>query len=191
MRTLLFVGLMLGLVLAGAGCDSRPAGGSGSIADGDLLNWDALMPADWQPEDALKTLEAAGIDEMDDEDPRAIALMEALKAEWAKAPTVPQLDGRRLRLSGFVMPLSAGGEAMERFLLVPYLGACVHVPPPPANQTILVVMPVGEPYRGGPYDTLWVTGTIRVQTSRTDTAVAGYRLDAERVDAYKGDIEAQ
>ncbi|WP_245232488.1 DUF3299 domain-containing protein [Thiorhodococcus minor] len=78
---------------------------------------------------------------------------------------------------------------MPGFLLVPYFGACIHTPPPPASQTVYVVMPAGEPYQGGLFDTVWVTGTIHALTDRSALAAAGYRIDAERVTPYEGELE--
>ncbi|WP_240905878.1 DUF3299 domain-containing protein [Thiorhodococcus mannitoliphagus] len=170
-----------------AGCGAGPS--SESATDAEVINWDILMPPDWQPEDFLKGLEAEGIDEMGDEDPRAIALMDQLKAEWAKAPLVAEVDGRRVRLVGFVVPVELGVLEMPAFLLVPYFGACIHTPPPPVNQTIYVVMPQGEVYPGALFDTVWVTGTIHVLTNRSPLAAAGYRIDAERVEPYEGELE--
>lgn len=159
------------------------------VTDAEVINWDVLMPRDWSPESYLNWLEAEGIDALGDEDPRAIALMEQLTAEWAKAPLVDEIDGRRVRLPGFVVPVEWSEQEMWGFLLVPYFGACIHTPPPPANQTIYVVMPEGEVYKGGLFDTVWVTGTIHALTDRSARAAAGYRIDAERVAPYEGELE--
>ena len=181
-------GLLLTVLAAlGAGCDSRQD--ADPVAEAEPIDWDALMPADWQPEDYLETLAAEGIDALGDAEPRAIELMDQLLGAWAKAPVVAELDGRRVRLPGFVVPLEWAAEEMASFLLVPYFGACIHVPPPPANQTVYVVMPPDRPYRGGLYETLWVTGTLRVLYSESALAIAGYRLDAEGVAPYAVELE--
>ncbi|NEV63419.1 DUF3299 domain-containing protein [Thiorhodococcus minor] len=153
------------VVLLLAGCDARQP--TEPFTDAEVINWDVLMPPDWSPESYLKQLEAEGIDALGDEDPRAIALLDQLKAEWAKAPLVDGIDGRRVRLPGFVVPVEWGEQEMPGFLLVPYFGACIHTPPPPASQTVYVVMPAGEPYQGGLFDTVWVTGTIHALTDRS------------------------
>jgi hypothetical protein len=60
---------------------------------------------------------------------------EALKrilAEWDRAPVVEEFDGQLVRIPGFVVPLESDGKTISEFLLVPYFGACVHVPPPPS-----------------------------------------------------------
>ncbi len=49
------------------------------------------------------------------------------------------LEGATVRLPGFIVPLEAvkSGDVSE-FLLVPYFGSCIHVPPPPPNQIVYV-----------------------------------------------------
>lgn len=146
------------------------------------LNWDALIPEDWRPDKLMADYDAQGLS---DDDPRAQELMDKLKALWDEAPVVPELDGRRVRLPGFVVPLEVEPEAIAEFLLVPYYGACIHVPPPPANQTVYVVTAGDRPYRGKLFDTVWVTGTLRVEQSSSELAEAGYRLEATAVEPYE------
>jgi uncharacterized protein len=85
--------------------------------------------------------------------------------------------------------LELDAKRMSEFLLVPYYGACIHVPPPPANQTIHVVAPAGLEYGGELFDTVWVTGTIRVMRSSSDLAEAGYRIDVSEIEPYLGEVE--
>ncbi len=175
--------LALTLTLA-AGPLSSTVAGDGPRAAGTAqeLNWDALIPEDWRPDKLMEDYDAQGLS---DDDPRAQELMEKLKALWDEAPVVPDLDGRRVRLPGFVVPLEVEPEAIAEFLLVPYYGACIHVPPPPANQTVYVVTAEGRPYHGKLFDTVWVTGTLRVEQSSSELAEAGYRLDATAVEPYE------
>ncbi|MEY6432602.1 DUF3299 domain-containing protein [Thioalkalicoccus limnaeus] len=183
-RLLLFAATLLML----AACGDRDGGqmGRGEPA-GDIdetvetIDWDALIPEDWRPETLFAGYD---IDEIDDEDPLAQTLMDKLLALWREAPIVPELDGRRIRLPGFVVPLEGDGVRIWEFLLVPYFGACIHVPPPPANQTVHVVTEPERGYRGALFDTVWVAGTIRVVTGATELAEAGYRIDAMRVTPY-------
>ena len=55
------------------------------------------------------------------------------------APVVDTFDGKRVKIPGFVVPLEGTAELTTEFLLVPYFGACIHVPPPPSNQIVYVV----------------------------------------------------
>ncbi len=95
--------------------------------------------------------------------------------------TVPALDGKRLRLGGYPVPLETDAKGRNTlFFLVPYPGACIHVPPPPPNQIVLVRYPRGIPLKDL-YEPLWVSGTLKVETVSNDLADAAYALDAQQV----------
>jgi len=167
---------------AGAGpLAETPASGEaqGAVVE---LEWDTLIPEDWAPEKLLSEYNA---DELSDDDPRAQELMEKLQALWSEAPVVPELDGMRVRLPGFVVPLEMDTDTIGEFLLVPYYGACIHVPPPPANQTVHVVTAEGAAYAGKLFDTVWVTGTLGVEHLSSDLAEAGYSIRDARVEPYE------
>ena len=85
-----------------------------------------------------------------------------------------------LILAGCVVSLLA-----SVLLLVPYYGACIHVPPPPANQTVHVVTDKDGAYEGKLFDTVWVTGKISVVSLSIDLGDAGYRIDATHVEPYE------
>jgi len=146
------------------------------------LEWDDLIPADWQPDKLLAEYDA---DNLDDDDPRAQELMDKLKALWAEAPVVEGLDGHRVKLPGFVVPLTTDATEIPEFLLVPYFGACIHVPPPPANQTVHVVTVDGAPFRGELFDTVWVTGTLQVKHTSSEVGDAGYTIQADKIEPYE------
>src|SRR5688572_7078986 len=55
-----------------------------------------------------------------------------------RTDTLKALDGKRIRMPGFIVPLDDADEEGAEFLLVPYYGACVHTPPPPPNQMAFV-----------------------------------------------------
>ena len=155
----------------GAPARRAPPAGPSALA---RLEWKDLVPAGWQPDDPLEGHDVAALG---DDDPRARALMARLKAVWAEAPVVDALDGRRVTLSGFVLPLASGASEMPEFLLVPYFGACIHVPPPPANQTVRVVMADGAPYHGEQFDSVQVEGRLRVAPFHNALGDAGYRIE--------------
>ncbi len=174
------------------GCDEESVGPESGAADAvqaEQIDWDRLIPVDWQPETLLEGFDLDAVDGMDDDDPRAVELMDKLTQLWADAPVVQELDGLNVRLPGFVVPLEMDARTMSEFLLVPYYGACIHVPPPPANQTIHVVAPEGREYVGELFDTVWVTGTLRVVRSSSDLAEAGYRIDVTEIEPYDGEVE--
>lgn len=146
------------------------------------LDWDSLIPAGWRPDKLMADYNAANLS---DDDPRAKELMEKLKTFWKEAPVVKDLNGKQVKLPGFVVPLEMDTKTIGEFLLVPYYGACIHVPPPPSNQTVHVVTQTSKPYIGKLFDTVWVTGTLKVQPLSSELADAGYRIDATKVEPYE------
>lgn len=145
------------------------------------ISWDDLMPKDWDPMAAFKGLD---LGKLQDSDPRAIEALAKARAEWDKAPVEPGLNGRRVRLPGFVVPLERQGDLVSEFLLVPYFGACVHVPPPPSNQVVHVVLK--QPVKGmRSMETFWVNGTLTLQGGDSGLGIYAYRIAAERVEPYR------
>lgn len=97
------------------------------------------------------------------------------------ARTVAAFDGREIRLGGYPVPLETTPDGrFQTFFLVPYPGACIHVPPPPPNQIVLVRYPRGIAI-DDLYAPLWVSGTLRVETVSNQLADAAYALDAASV----------
>jgi hypothetical protein len=94
---------------------------------------------------------------------------------------VAELNGKRVRIGGYVVPLDFESTKIKEFLLVPFVGACIHVPPPPANQIVYVKVDEGFEV-AGQFDPVWVTGTMKTETAFTGLADAGYTIDAESVD---------
>ncbi|CDF94745.1 MULTISPECIES: DUF3299 domain-containing protein [unclassified Pseudomonas] len=109
----------------------------------------------------------------------------AAKQDLPDAPVVKALDGQQIRLPGYIVPLEVSEEGRTTdFLLVPYFGACIHVPPPPSNQIVHVKSEVGvkldELYQ--PY---WVEGPMQVKPSTSELADAGYQMEAEKIYVYE------
>lgn len=96
-----------------------------------------------------------------------------------------EFDGSRIRLPGFIVPLEFDDEMnISEFFLVPYFGACIHLPPPPPNQIIFVDYPEGLQL-DALYNPFWVTGTLKVERVENDTALAVYAMEAEAVVEYQ------
>jgi len=153
-----------------------------SLDGAEEIEWDTLIPDDYRPD---KIMEKYDIDNLADDDPRAAELQQELQALWDQAPVRPELDQRRIKLPGFVVPVETDAEESTGFLLVPYYGACIHVPPPPANQTVYVVTEKGKGTRPKVFDVVWVTGDLSVQRIDNDVAEAGYTLYASNVEPYE------
>ncbi len=93
------------------------------------------------------------------------------------------LDGRQIRLPGFVIPLEGDSETVTELLLVPYFGACIHVPPPPPNQIVYVKFKQGVPIKGL-WDVVYVKGKLNVEKVASDLGQAGYLIEGVGVEAY-------
>lgn len=95
-----------------------------------------------------------------------------------------ELDGALIRMPGFIVPLDLDAVGVTDFILVPYLGACIHVPPPPPNQLVLVRSET--PWPGDAlWDAVWVTGVMQATLSETILADTGYKLAATEMEIYE------
>lgn len=101
------------------------------------------------------------------------------------ARTVAAMDGVQGRLPGYIVPLQTDEKnRVTEFFLVPYYGACIHVPPPPANQIVYVKpdTPVENVEIWNPY---WIEGTLRIQAQSNDLAAASYSFMVDQVRPYQ------
>jgi hypothetical protein len=145
------------------------------------IAWEQLMPPGWDP---YKDLKALNLDSLKDNDPKAEEVLKKIRQMWDNAPINPQVLGQNVRMPGFMVPLEELPEGSKEFLLVPYFGACVHSPPPPANQIVHVVLDKPTK-RIRLMDTLWVTGVLSATQTDSHMGMAGYRLDAKAVAPYR------
>ena len=65
------------------------------------------------------------------------------KWEGSAYEVVPDLLGTQVAIDGYVLPLVMRNQRVVDFLLVPWVGACIHTPAPPPNQIIHVSYPEG------------------------------------------------
>jgi hypothetical protein len=96
------------------------------------------------------------------------------------------LEGATVRLPGFIVPLDAvkNNGGVSEFLLVPYFGSCIHVPPPPPNQ-IVYVHNTRRASIESIYEAYWITGKLHLQTKTTRLGSTAYELSAEKIEVYK------
>jgi len=122
-------------------------------------------------------------------------LADALEAEAGPAamqqspaaPVVEALDGVQVKLPGYIVPLDMSEEGrITEFLLVPYFGACIHVPPPPSNQIVHATSELGVKVEQL-YQPFWIEGPLRVEHASSELAEAGYRMDAQKIYFYELD----
>lgn len=96
---------------------------------------------------------------------------QGVRTEW---------NGQTVRLPGYVVPIDFSGTGVTAFILVPFVGACVHVPPPPANQLVFVT--TEKPYEGkGMFEAVNVTGMFGTASTSTQLADIAYAISADRI----------
>ena len=156
---------------------NRPAVAAGAHVE---IKWDDLVPKDWDP---MKGISDPNLGMLGDTDPKVMEMMRRMREAWDNAPTVARLDGAAIKLPGYLVPLDESKAGIAEFLLVPYFGACIHTPPPPANQIVLVLP--AKPLQGyRSMDTVWVRGTLRTARTGSPMGTSAYRLEAALVDRY-------
>ncbi|MBT8415357.1 MAG: DUF3299 domain-containing protein [Boseongicola sp.] len=95
-----------------------------------------------------------------------------------------ELHGAYIRMPGFIIPLELGSDGVTEFVLVPYVGACIHTPPPPPNQLVLVR--TVDPWPSDNlWDPVWVEGRMSTQLMSTEIAETGYALTADNMEIYE------
>lgn len=98
---------------------------------------------------------------------------------------IKELNGLKVKIAGYIVPVEVDGDSqMSEFFIVPYFGACIHVPPPPPNQIILARLakpiPVTEIY-----DAYWIEGTLNVEQIKNDIAASAYTLTTTKVTLWE------
>ena len=144
------------------------------------IGWEQLIPAGWDP---YKDLKALNLDTLKDNDPKAEEALKKMRKMWDNAPINPLILGQSVRLPGYVVPLEDLATGIKEFLLVPYFGACVHSPPPPANQIVHVLLDKPNK-RFRLMDVVWVSGPLSATKTDSHMGVAGYRIDAKAITPY-------
>lgn len=130
---------------------------------------------DGSEEDNMQTLSAKS--KMDD---KAKRFNEVLKSERI----IKEFDGRNIRIPGFIVPLTSNNEReVVEFFIVPYFGACLHLPPPPPNQIIFGQWADGIELSdlSAP---LWFEGKINIEKNSNEMGTSAYKLNLINVMPY-------
>jgi uncharacterized protein len=178
LRTL-FVALYLTLVAS--------VSASLSAADVTTLEWTDLMPAEdlqllqQMPEVQHDYSQPSPFDDnYQGDDPAAKQWQQILSS----AKVVEKFNNTKVRIPGFVVPLEFDGEQnVTSFFLVPYFGACIHVPPPPPNQMIFVKN-AKNLKADMIYSPFWISGTLTTDVMTHDLGQAAYTMQAEAIEEY-------
>lgn len=158
-----------------------PAAAKPSAGQARQITWEELVPKDWDPAKEFKGMDLSALD---DSDPRANEMLMKMQEVSNNAPTNPAMNGVEVKIPGFIVPLEEAKGEVTEFLLVPYFGACIHTPPPPANQILHVVPQKGAKFRA--MDTVWVTGKLQAVRNDSMMGVSGYHVSAADVTKYTG-----
>ncbi len=145
------------------------------------IEWEQLMPADFSFDDLFDVEKLAAIDDFD---PRAEQILDEMMAAMQSAPIVPEMDGKMIKLPGYVVPIEAEGLNVTEFFLVPYFGACIHTPPPPSNQIVYVRFEPGT-HVENLFDAIWVTGKLSTESKAHELATSGYIMEAYQITPYE------
>lgn len=152
-----------------------------AAADVRELQWSDLIPADAPPPPPPVAMHDLS------------QLADALAAEAGPAaaqqspaePVVKELVGVQVKLPGYIVPLEVGEDGrVTEFLLVPYFGACIHVPPPPSNQIVHATSELGVKV-DELYQPFWIEGPLKVEHASSELADAGYRMEAQKIYLYE------
>ncbi len=150
----------------------------------EVLGWEDLVAPGFSAEE----INARYVDQLadiEDGSPEADALLREMQDQYDGAAVNAELDGTQMQLAGFVAPLTYENEMVTEFLLVPYFGACIHVPPPPPHQTVLVTLDENSGLTvEEAWGAVWVAGTLTVDSSTTDLATASYTITNATTGVY-------
>ncbi|TNY26442.1 hypothetical protein BV497_08860 [Fulvimonas soli] len=160
---------------ATAARDGLPPGTLGDAdADGYAeLEWTHMLPAE----------DVALLDKA----PPVLHIGNRRGSQFGTLHTVAALDGRKVRLPGYVVPLGSDDAGrMNEFFFVPFYGACIHVPPPPPNMMVHVTLARGV---DAPqlWDPFWLKGVLRIETTRNSMAASAYAMHDAVLTPYSDD----
>lgn len=154
--------------------------GHGAWAQNDAVSpgeKSAFMTVEWAdliPPEVLESLLKSPGAEEDDPYRRA----------FAPTDVNPAMDGQKIRIPGFVVPLEFDEEqTISQFFLVPYFGACLHMPPPPPNQIILVDAPEGVKMTAI-YEPFWLEGEVSTVITDNGMAKSAYTMQLDKLSPY-------
>lgn len=157
------------------------------------LEWTQLMPADdldalLNPPESLYEIEDGSeqddldvFKEGDVEDPETSRYLQALSS----SRVIGEFDQKAIRIPGFIVPLTSNAEQnVTEFFIVPYFGACLHMPPPPPNQIIYSTSAQGIKL-DSLYEPFWFEGKLIIDSIENSVASSAYRLQLDTVKPYE------
>lgn len=98
---------------------------------------------------------------------------------------VKKFDGESIRIPGFIVPIEVdNNQKVTQFFIVPYFGACLHMPPPPPNQIIFVNYSTGIKL-ASLYDAFWFEGVVTIDTTDSNLGKSAYSMRLNKVYPYE------
>ncbi|MAD43509.1 MAG: hypothetical protein CMI02_08275 [Oceanospirillaceae bacterium] len=186
MACLLFSGALLMGVAPGAAADSEYR----QIEFADLLPDEDYEALSNPPEELADVAEGSMQDQMASAIGQAVDQAQDTmpKNDWERAlqstNVRPEFDGQKIRMAGFLVPLEFDdNQVVTEFFLVPYYGACIHLPPPPPNQIVLVKSEKGVQL-DSIYDPFWVEGTLAADLKENEVAKSAYSMQLDKMTPY-------
>ena len=102
-----------------------------------------------------------------------------------KTEELAALEGKLVKIPGFTVPLEDFASSATEFLLVPYVGACIHTPPPPPNQLVYIQMDEGKRAKMDGWNPVWVEGVLSIEMTESVYGYVGFTITGQRVYPYE------
>lgn len=190
---MLAFGVLATAGVAQAQVDKQPQEMAPMVDGYRTIEWTDLMPKEdldalLNPPDSLSDIpDGSAEDQIASQMQLAIEQASDSRYQQALVSTrvVPAFDGQAVRLPGFVVPLGFGDDEkhVTSFFLVPYFGACIHMPPPPPNQIVYAEYSRGFELESL-YEPFWISGVLRTTLVENDTASAAYSIEVDALELY-------
>ena len=157
------------------------------------IDWVALMPEDDlsallnRPEFLNDIADGSAADSVDDFASKQLEDEQAQRYQQALVSTrvIEAFDGKAIRIPGFIVPLEQNDEQKATaFFVVPYFGACLHMPPPPPNQILYVEYKEGIAAENL-YDPYWFEGTVKIDNHESALGTSAYSLVLDSFALYE------
>ena len=138
--------------------------------------------------DAVATHPVAALADASPDDPTEVGWRLLAKLNYRtgeKSEELAALEGKLVKVPGFTVPLEDFASSATEFLLVPYVGACIHTPPPPPNQLVYIEMDEGKRATMDGWNPVWVEGVLSIEMTESVYGYVGFTITGQRVYPYE------